>query len=524
MGKLCRWVYIFTTGTTVRLWSVFFQFQPQNHFANIQNPMNSKIKKVLLLFNFVLVCTSVLSQIDAHYWTHQYGAKGLLLNGAVIASTEDETAIFYNPGALGNGEEFGVSLSFFTPSYAELKTKDYFGAGSEVRDRGIGFSPGYGAVGFKPFKDDRFRAAIASFTRFRSNVRLRSHKVGKVENQPNLLFLGDLAFQRNMSERWFGAGMAFRINENLSVGLSQFVTFHSENTGLTVRKDIVHKDNPFDLVLGWHSNFKYSFSAHGGLLTKLGLLANPGEMKLGLVATTPTFFHLRSSALYDMYDQKVFALGNIQLVSNLAEAKLKDYKTPWSFGLGLDCKVKRTRISFSSEYFLKTSLYTIIESTDDPFNGLANGGNEQTTLVRTENRAVINFAVGLQTRYSEKTTFIFGFRTDRNQRLIDQDLETLSFLSTSPGIFHFSFGGFFTFFNNNRFSLGLDYAYGRKKTRGRLVDLSDISPQNLFGFSDDGNTSSTYQAIVVICTYDFILKSWKNRKWKKKTDPLPSPD
>ena len=55
---------------------------------------------------------------------------------------------------LGNGEEFGVSLTFFTPTYSVLATRNYLGAGSEVKDKGFGFAPGFGAVGFKPFRDD----------------------------------------------------------------------------------------------------------------------------------------------------------------------------------------------------------------------------------------------------------------------------------------------------------------------------------------------------------------------------------
>ncbi len=468
-------------------------------------------KNAFLLIVFVLSAFKTISQNDAHYWTNQYGAKGLLLNGAVLASTEDETAVFYNPGAMGNGEDFGLSLSFFTPTYSVLTTKDYLGARSEVKDKGFGFGPGFGAVGFKPFKSPKLRAAITSFTRFRSNVRLRAREVGIVENQSDLLFLGDLEFQRSMSERWFGFGMAYRFSDHFSLGVSQFLTFHSESTDLSVRKEIVHRDNPFDLMLGWRSNFRYGFSTRGGMLTKFGISAGQEDVKIGLVVTTPTYYNYESSASYDADDQKIYETGDVELVSNLVSAELKNYKTPWSVGMGVDLQAEKSRFSISVEYFQKIPLYTVINDTDDPFNGLANGGNDQTTLVRTENRTIINLAFGYQRKYSEKSTLILGFRTDRNQRLVDQELETLSFLSTSPSIFHLSCGGFFTF-SNNQFSAGLDYAFGRKKTNGRLVDFGHITPENLFGFSEDGSISSRYQSIVFIFTYDFILKSWKNRR------------
>ncbi len=473
--------------------------------------MKSTAVKAISIFTFILLLNTGNCQSDAHYWTHQYGAKGLLLNGAVIAATDDETAVFYNPGAMGNGEDFGVSLSFFTPTYSVLKTENYLGSRSEVKDRSLGFAPGYGAIGFKPFKSDKLRAAITSFTRYRSDVNLRAREVGVVENQSDLLFLGDLEFRRRLSERWFGFGLAYRFSSHFSIGVSQFLTFHSESSDLSVRKEIVHRDSPFDLLVGWRSNFKYGFSTRGGMLTKIGISAGQEDVKIGLVVTTPTYYNYSSSANYDTDDQRIFETGETKLVSNLADAELKNHKTPWSIGMGVDLKSEKTRISFSLEFFEKILPYTVINDTDDPFNGLANGGNEQTTLVSTENRAVLNIALGFQRICSEKTTLIMGFRTDQNQRVINQDFQTLSFLSTSPGIVHLSCGGFFTF-SNNQFSLGLDYAFGRKKSNGRLVDLSDITPDNLFGFSGNGSITSRYQSVVFIMTYDFILKSWKNRK------------
>ena len=468
------------------------------------------VTTALLFFTLPLFTTA---QSDAHYWTNQFGAKGLLLNGAVIASTEDESAIFYNPGAMGNGEEFGLSLSFFTPTFAVLRTKDYLGAGSIVRDKNLGFASGYGAIGFKPFKSEKLRASIASFSRYRSDLRLRAREVGNVENQSEMLFLGDLEFQRSLSERWWGFGLAYRVNENLSVGATQFITFHSENTSLTIQKEIVHKDNPYELLLGWRSKFKYSFSTRGGLLTKFGLSAKLGNMKIGLVATTPTYYNYSGSAGYDLADLKSYGRDSTVLLSNLTDAEVKKFKSPWSVGLGLDFTIKKTRVSFSTEYFRKIPRYAIIEDTDDPFDGLANGGREQTTVVQTENQTVLNVALGLQTRRSEKSTIILGFRTDFNQRIIGQDLQTLNFLSTTPSVFHFSFGGLFTF-KNSQFSMGADYAFGRKKTDGRLVDLSNITPENLFEFSGEGSVKSRYQSVVFIFTYDFILKSWKERKRK----------
>ena len=468
-----------------------------------------------LLFLFIMPAAK--TQSDAHYWTNQYGAKGLLLNGSVIAATEDETAVFYNPGAMGNGEDFGISLSFFTPQFTILNTEGYFGGASKSRDRDFGFSTDLSAIGFRPFKDRRFRASITSFARYKSGLGQRERYVGQVVNQEDLLFIGNLDFRRSLSERWFGYGMAMKISENLSVGLSNFVVFHSENTGLSVQKEIIKKSSPNILDLGWRSRFKYSFSVKGGMLSKMGVSARIGDLKLGLTLTTPIYYKMFTGAGYESEDLRTYGRDSTTLLSNRTAAELQDYKTPWSAGLGLDFRIKRTRISFSTEYFEKIDRYVLIDDVDDPFNGLADGDNDRHTVVEQENRPVLNVGVGLQTLLRDNhSTLIMGFRTDFNQRKLGENLQTLDFLSTTPSVFHVSFGGFFTF-RNNQFSLGLDYAFGRKRTTGRLVDLTNITPENLFEFSDNGGISSRYRSLILVFTYDFILKTWKNRKeWRKE--------
>lgn len=457
------------------------------------------------------------SQNDDHYWTHQYGAKGLLLNGAVIASTEDETAVFYNPGALGNGEDFGITLSFLSPTYSVLLTDGYLGQNTRANDSRLGLSSDLSAVGFRPFKKTpQLRAAITSFSRFKSGVTLREREVGVVMNEPSQLFVGNLEFQRTVSERWFGAGMAYRFSDNLSIGASQFLTFHSENTSLTIQKDIVERDNPYELALSWRSKFKYSLSAKASMLTKFGISANWGHVKLGATFTTATYHHSLKGASYDKSDMRVYGDSSV-LRANFASATLRDYKTPWSIGLGADFRIKRTRVSISTEYFEEIPLYTVIDETDDPFGGLGTDVAPERTVVQLQNNSVFNVALGLQTRLRNEQSLIMGFRTDFNQRAIDQQLPTLSFLSTTPSVFHVSFGGLFKL-RSNQLSMGLDYAFGRKITTGRLVDFTNITPENLFGFSETGGIQSKYRSVVFIFTYDFILKSWKD--WRSRREEM----
>jgi hypothetical protein len=472
-------------------------------------------------FAFLFTINIVFTQTDAHYWTHQYGAKGLLLNGSVIAATDDETAVYYNPGAMGNGEDFGVSLTFFTPSYSLLKTSNYLGEGTNLKNKNFAFTPGFLAIGFKLFKNNKIRTAFTSFTRFRSNLGSRSRESGLVKDKDEFLFIGNLDFSRKLTQRWIGLGMAYRFSDNLSLGFTQFAAIHKESALLSIQKEIVTTDDPYELFLSWRSKVKYKAAFDGGLLTKFGLSTRIKDVKIGLVATTPIYKYFFGRASYDLDDLKVFSANDIQIRSNFKGADLQYYQTPLSIGLGLDFKIQKTRISFSSEYFAKVKPYTLISDYDDPFDGEATEEFLDHYFVQSGEKAVLNVAIGLQTEHHDNMTLIWGFRTDFNHRLIDPSSGTLSFLGTSPDIFHISCGGFFSAWSN-KFSIGLDYAWGRKTSRTQVVDLNNITAENLFTFSGTNQVETRYQALTLVLTYDFIVKSWKDRRRRLAEERRPN--
>ncbi len=471
------------------------------------------MKEIVIVAWLILsLSLSNFAQTDAHYWTNQYGAKGLLLNGAVIASTEDETAIFYNPGAMGTGEEFGLSLSFLTPTYAVLETRNFLGNGTTLRDTDFGFTSGFAAVGFRLFNNERFRGGATTFTRFKSNLNYRGREIGRVPDEELLIFIGNLDFQRRLSERWIGFGMSYKLGANISVGLSQFVVFHSESTNIEVGKEIVNRASPEKLIFGWRSKLKYNFNASGGMVSKFGLSWQPPKFKFGLTITTPTYNHIIRSASFEFDDLRKPQPDITLLNANLSSSDLVNYKTPWSIGMGLDFAFNsKTRVSFSTEYFHEIKTYTLLTDNDDPFDGFSLGDFSQEVSINTGNKQVVNVALGIQRVLQNKSTLIVGFRTDFNQRQEVEGFSDFAFLAATPSIFHFSAGGLFNVWDN-QMSIGLDYGVGRKKNGPQLVDFSNITPEDLFSLENSANSKSIYQAVVLVLTYDFIFKRKKKKK------------
>ncbi len=454
---------------------------------------------------------SLNAQTDAHYWTHQFGAKGLLLNGAVIASTEDETAVFYNPGAMTSDDDFNLSLSFLTPSYSILRTKNYLGNGNTISDKNLGFAPGLGSLGFNPFGSEKVRMAITSFTRFKSNIRFRDRIVVDINSNPDELFIGNLEFERRLSERWFGVGASYKFSEYLSFGISQFMTFHSESSTFSIQKELVDKFDPNNLILGWRSKVKYSFAAKGGMITKLGMLAKFDNIKLGVTITTPTYNYFLSRASYEYDDLKTYGQDSTKLISNLSSTNLEGYKTPLSIGLGMDFPFRRSHISFSVEYFAGIDNYNVIDDSNDPFNGLSPNPEKIPILIKAGNKRLINVAIGAQTKLSEKFSLIWGFRTDFNQREISQNSSSAQFLSTTPNVYHVSFGNSLEIWNST-FSYGFDYGFGRKRNDTQLVDFSDVNNTNLFDFTSNGSVISEFKTLNFILAYDFRFRKKRKKK------------
>ena len=67
---------------------------------------------------------------DDHYWSQQYGAESTLLGGAMVGGASDNSAVYYNPGALAFITN--PSLSIDANVYRMDKTLISDGAGNGI--------------------------------------------------------------------------------------------------------------------------------------------------------------------------------------------------------------------------------------------------------------------------------------------------------------------------------------------------------------------------------------------------------
>ncbi len=476
------------------------------------------LRAILFLSFSYLLTTALYGQIDSNYWTHQYGAKGLLLNGAVIASSDGETSIFYNPGSIGMDDNLGFAFSFLSPSYASLETTNFIGDGNIITDDGLSFAPGFLGVRFKPFKSDRIVAAVTAFERFKTDIRYKDRVVDKVNNGNILLFRGDLDFTRKISEDWYGLGLFYKLSDRMGIGVTQFSVWHNQKVDFNLKKEIVPRAIPNEILLGWRTELGYNLNVSSGFITKLGWCYRHDKFNLGLTFTSPIYGIIRKSADYFIEDNRVDIASEPDILttsSNRDVVDLDNFNSTYAVGFGLDGKLGGTVLSFSMEYFSPLDRYRLFEGTDDSFDGLALEPEETFLELSSQTDRVINVGVGILNQTSEKLTLLAGFRTDfdqNNSLTINQSTE---YLGTTGDVYHISGGGMFKF-GKNQVSLGLDIGYGTKQDGKQLADLSNLSQQNIFEITGQNNVSSRFFSAMLFLTYDFLFYGFTNKDEREK--------
>ena len=467
----------------------------------------------LIGLSILLLLSSIplISQVDAHYWTHQYGSQGLLLNGAVIAGTQGETALFYNPGAVGMSSTQGLELSFVTPTYFQLRTSNLLGDDNVINDRSIDLGPGFAGATFKPWENKKITMGVTTFQRFKTDISFQDRAVEPINDGTTLIFRGDLDFDRQISEQWVGINFAYNPSPNLGIGLTQFSTFHRQSTSFDLKREITSINDPEDLLQSFRSEFSYGINVNSAFVSKLGLTYRSDLLRLGLTYTSPSYGAIIKRGDYSIEDQRINILTNTnQSVSNRNTSITSQRRTPSSFGFGLDLLLDDTSYSFSAEYFTAISSYLTLVDEDDPFDSNSNVDLPTSIEISESTSSVLNFAIGCQRKFSETLTCIVGFRTDFDQSNIVLINEFPEYIGAVGNVYHLSGGGLFNKKKNN-FSIGMDLGFGRRTGGNQLANFNNVDQSSLFDQTGEPVVNSTFVSLMLFCTYDFIFSSFSEK-------------
>ena len=453
----------------------------------------------------------------------KYGGEASGMGGAVIAGTRDNSAVFYNPGALGYIDDLSISVN--ATVYMAQLSRIFNGAGDglTLKQWRYTYFPQMlsGMLPFKKLKKWRFGYTL--MTRYNSYYRfniLETKKYDVVESiSGEESYVGTYEYFNDLTEQWGGLGISYRISKVMSVGVTTFASYRNQfyQQVLNARTVPVQDTNYYLVAIGDYDNIRY---IHWKLIFKFGLALDFEKWKLGMTITTP------SIALYGDADvQREVSITNFDRISNdvdYGDLLAIDRQTflpmhnrsPLSIAAGIRHVGKKTSIEINGEYFLGIKPYKMINTEGQPFIYPTELVPEDIQreydflAVYNYTNPVLNAGIGLKHTFSEKVDMLCGFHTDFNFQGKEKEVDGYLMSTTSWDLYHFT-GGIDYKMKSSKISLGVNYYFGIENDVQQIVNFSD--PKDYLGLSgeisSDAYTRVHGLAGVVSFTYFFQEKT-----------------
>jgi hypothetical protein len=378
---------------------------------------------------FVLFSWKLNAQYN--YNTQQFGAKSTLLGAAVVAGVSDNSALFYNPSALAFIEQPSLTISANVYQLDIVNLENGAGEGLDMKSVRPVIYPQLISGFIRHKKNDRIKMAYGLLTRFRNDFKTYARNEGFFNIFQNTerkdFFSASVNYEVNNTAQWGGFSFAYRLSDNWSVGITQFVNFTHLDERLSINTSIDVNDS---MGLYTAKDFESSLVVADifSMNWKIGFAYQKNNLKLGLVATIPSvdlFGFARMERTVEYYNQDRFLPNNTILGRNPTLFVTEEqrglnarYRNPASISAGLTYQFPKTTVHFSFEYFFGIRPYTVSQfdsaSVVRPLGSYQNTTIQGFLVKKAFNAALINFSIGLEQILNDKVTLYFGLRTDFN--------------------------------------------------------------------------------------------------------------
>ncbi len=471
----------------------------------------------LLIILGICACSLVKAQ-DSHYWSQQFGTRSALLSGAVLGGAQDNTMIYYNPGALGLLENSSISINANAYRIGNIKVENALGQQADFESAQVGSVPLL-AGGMINTKDQKWKIGYAFITpvdfSFKGIARLEGNQdlIPANESVGDEEFVAEAGITTKTSELIFAIGMGRKLNENWSVGLSNLFTVRSHSYQRNFSTYVFMNDLERSLVgANQNQNVEYYNVRYAA---KLGAVYKDGPWSTGLTITTPSLNLFGNGTLASniaIRNLRLIDENRISGVATARQAELKSkFKSPFSVALGTNYEKGRSSAGIAIQYYSGIDIYDIMEPTPGAFVRPAELAPQIQSDAFLRNRAgaksVLNIAVGYEYKLNDTFSLLFSGRNDMSY--FDDELNEGTGIKTtisSWDIYHFS-GGVTVDRKNSSLSLGLLYSTGNT---GKYEQTGNFDPNNIDLV--EGTTTITnakYSNIGLLLGYTFYLRMFK---------------
>ncbi len=443
----------------------------------------------ITLFIILSLTLPLLSQ-DTHYWTQQFGTRSSLMGGAVVAGSDDNSTVVYNPGALGFITNPSISVNANIYRNENIRIKNALGQEADFKTSNFGSIPSLiaGMVNLKN-SDLKLGYGIMSPVNFSfkgtarldGNFELVDDQVSPGEE----LFAGELNKYSQVSEFLGAVGFGYKISDQVSIGISNLFTLRTVNYNQLLLSHLILNDTVETVVQA--SIFQQVSYFHARYAARFGLSYQSSQWSLGMTLTTPSVGILgRGSLAGDLNVQNIMVEdGRVTGFASDRQDKLKTtFKAPFSIATGVEYRRNKSVFAFSAQYFAGIGLYDIIRAEPNTIFQPADiygdlGGSEDFLRVREAAKPVFNVALAYEYLWKDDLHLNFSVRNDMSY--YDSQIADLPSIKpdlTTWNIYHFTIGTTL-FRERSSMSLGLVFSTGKTDSYRENNNLDNIDEENV---------------------------------------------
>jgi hypothetical protein len=460
-------------------------------------------------------------------WTTEFGSRSALVGGAVTSSVRDNSAIYYNPGALGFIKNSNIGLSANIVNLYTYYIKNGAGEGKNFYYPNLNFVPQFisGVLKLERIPDVTF--TYAAFSKQQSKIQFRqtsdvtldlfSQFPGEEE------FLSNYQYQNEIIETWVGIGAGYLLSENWSVGGSLFFSYRSEVSVEYIDNNVFDSNNEIVANTVFSNEFDLG---QLGMIYKVGVAYEDDYINWGAtVTTTSVRIGLFTGAL--LYRKENVEMPGVERHYYSINNEWTDarYKHPWEFDSGVEFALGRGTLKARITYFAPIRSYTVSEFDDEAVvSANTSPIYPDRNKIKYASKSIFNIGFGFERRLNKNVVLLTGIKIDRN--VFDgEEVDSERYWVTSKSYWNLytsSLGVDYRTKRGNNLIVGVSYRFSNRKDDEQLINITNPDPNNyLLGVkTNTADTNINGYSIVLGYTYNFGRNGKKDIREKINLDKL----